>query len=213
MLLSSLIMVPKTGIAVVSSLDLHKKKHCKRCFHVSRTFNIDLSSTALIMGKYAAMSPNHFLFWFYLSIILISAGIELYEMIDGYAEHAQDIVMFPDEEPAEMFFIPDHNLRAIFQCYNRLRNGIEYWTTQSRLLEFNSHQLHSFLEQLNVGIEGLNIIHARLTHILDLDNPMYNISYEMINYLAEDLSIIIQDLYGLKLYIIQILDAIEFAVI
>ncbi len=174
-----------------------------RYFHSTKSFKAEPTSTALILGSLGVPSP------FFLAILLTSyvlgTGAFIYTLAETSQIQAQYALMFPDEGPVDMFFMPDHAVRSILVFIRNIDNAIHFWNNPYHLQFLSSNELIIFLERIELCIRHINLICDQITYILDLNDPMYNISYEMIQNIHEQLLRLIQDMSELKNSMLTIL--------
>jgi hypothetical protein len=104
-----------------------------------------------------------------------------------------------------MFFIPDHIVRNILVFIRNIDNAIHFWNNPYHLQYLSSNELMIFLERIDLSIRHINSIHDQIIYMLDLNDPLYNISYEMLQNIHEQLLRLIRDMSQLRSSIIIIL--------
>jgi len=174
-----------------------------RYFHSSRYLRADPANTTLILACFGVSPP------FFLAILLTSyvlgTGVFIYSLVETSQIQAQYALMFPDEGPGNMFFIPDHIVGNILVFIHNIDNAIHFWNNPNHLQYLSSNELMIFLERVDLSIRHINSIHDQIIYMLDLNDPMYNISYEMIQNIHEQLLRLIRDMSELRAFIITIL--------
>jgi len=95
-----------------------------RYFHSTRYLRADPANTALILACFGVSPP------FFLAILLTSyvlgTGVFIYTLVETSQIQAQYALMFPDEAPGDMFFIPDHIVGNILIFIHNIDNAIHF---------------------------------------------------------------------------------------
>lgn len=172
-------------------LSIYKHKHLHlspnflrfRCFHVTRPLSGDPMSTssAVILGNFGMMSPAYVLIWALAGYILLNGTI-INDLIQNSLSDAQFVLMFPrSRDGPEMFFISDNDIRLMFEYLYNIMNGGAFWGDHLDFIDqLNLAQLRPLAESITDAVDALQGLDEMLESILELDNPMYNGSYEMI---------------------------------